>query len=190
MKFSTVSVALFAISAVASPIADPRADAVALPHWKSWWSGLWGGSRNDNNSNSNNNGNNNNNQIINKIYIIPGGALISGNASNVPPASVPFTGTVANNRLYANSPSVGNVGTVAVGSDGKLQVVPNDSDAAAHDKWETTNGHLAPNGANVVSCPDAQGRTYLYAGVSCPGGSPVSLKSNKEMSGLTYASSF
>ena len=41
MKFSTISVAIFAVSAVASPIADPRAEAVALPHWKSWWSGIF-----------------------------------------------------------------------------------------------------------------------------------------------------
>lgn len=193
MKFSAVSITLVASTALASPIAIPEAAALAAPHFKSWWKQRFGGSgssNNGNNNNSNNNGNtnNNNNQIINRIYIIPGGALISGNATSVPSSSVPFTGVVAGDRLYANSPSVGNIGTVVISSDGKLNVVPNDSQIASQVKWESNNGTLSPNGANVVSCPDDIGRTYLFAGVSCPGAHPISIKTNKEDTHLAYLS--
>lgn len=179
MKVSLISVSLLATTVLSSPIADPNAKAIAAPHFKSWLSrwlnGGFNNNNNNNNNNSNSNNNNNQNQVINEIYIIPGGSLISGNATTVPAAAVPFQGTVQNNTLYANSPSLGNVGTVTVAQDGKLKVVPNESPAASQNTWEMKNGTLSPNGANIVCCPDVRGRPYLYAGVTCPGASPISI---------------
>lgn len=102
--------------------------------------------------------------------------MISGNATSVPASSVPFTGSVQNNRLYANTPALGNVGSVAVGSNGQLHVVPNGAPSATSSNWTAQNGSVKPDGNDIISCPDASGHTYLFVGVTCPGASPIAIQ--------------
>lgn len=83
--------------------------------------------------------------------------------------SIKFSGTVASNILYASSPSVGNIGAIALANNGKLYVVANDDAAAENYKWTVSgDGHIGVNGFQIISCPEADNHTYLYAAASCP----------------------
>lgn len=83
--------------------------------------------------------------------------------------SIPFSGTVASNILYASSPSVGNIGAIALTNNGKLYVVAKDDAAAENYKWIVSDdGHITVNGFQIISCPEADNHTYLYAAASCP----------------------
>lgn len=166
--------------------------------------GAYGGGSgsNSNNNNSNGNSNNNNNKLENIIYIVPGGYITNGNTVT---GSIPFTGTIVNGVLYVNQPNFSNgLGTVKVNNSGQLQVVEdgNGSGSSANGNGAGTNGNggsgntdtcgsqcstanwmvqadtIKPNGVEVISCPDAKGNHYLYAGVKCPGGSTLTLKTN------------
>lgn len=155
--------------------------------------GYSGSSDNNDTNNSNNNNNNNNNsngdrqKAHKKYFVTPEGKLTEGNTI---PDSVPFSGTVTNNRLYAGTLAYGNLGSVALAEDGQLHIVGNEDAAAEKATWAVDNNGAKPNGASIMSCPDAAGHKYLYSGVTCPGGAVVELETDSQNQHLVYSSAF
>lgn len=126
----------------------------------------------------------NKNEII--IYVVPGGALTCDKISG----AVPFNGTFVNGVLYgdtAASTDSDPMVSVTLKDNHQLQLVRGATSADASPiRWGKNGDRLTLNDQEVVSCPDPNGISVLYAGVFCDGGKAFQLETYDEIQSEAY----
>lgn len=98
-------------------------------------------------------------------YIAPGGAITYGNTvAN----SIPLIASLENTQLAVSSPQHGDIGLIALASNGQLRVVTAESLPASSKNWVAAGTGAVLEDSKFVSCLSASGVTFVFAGGSCP----------------------